>query len=67
MTCAMLASRRCVRGRARKRLRYKAKKWLNTRTAEQMTAARLAAAQGECQQGDGEQCESGGFGRFDWR
>ncbi len=28
--------------RARRRLRYKAKKWLNTRAVEQMTAARLA-------------------------
>ena len=28
--------------RARKRLRYKAKRWLNTRAVEQMTAARLA-------------------------
>ena len=28
--------------RARKRLRYKAKKWLNSRAVEQMTAARLA-------------------------
>ena len=26
----------------RRRLRYKAKKWLNTRAVEQMTAARLA-------------------------
>jgi len=28
--------------RARRRLRYRAKKWLNTRAVEQMTAARLA-------------------------
>ena len=28
--------------RARKRLRYKAKKWLNTRAVEKMTAERLA-------------------------
>ena len=29
--------------RARKRLRYKAKKWLNTRAVERMTVERLAA------------------------
>ncbi len=32
--------------RARKRLRNKAKKWLNTRAVEQMTAARLAEQDG---------------------
>ncbi len=32
--------------RARKRLRYKAKKWLNTRAVERMTAARLAERDG---------------------
>jgi hypothetical protein len=32
--------------RARKRLCYKAKKWLNTRAVEQMTAARLAERDG---------------------
>jgi hypothetical protein len=32
--------------RARKRLCYRAKKWLNTRAAEQMTAARLAERDG---------------------
>jgi hypothetical protein len=31
-----------ISARARKRLRYKAKKWLNTRAVEKMTAERLA-------------------------
>jgi hypothetical protein len=34
--------------RARKRLCYRAKKWLNTRAVEQMTAARLAERDGIC-------------------
>ena len=35
--------------RARKRLRYKAKRWLNTGAVEKMTAVRLAERDGSCE------------------